>query len=1009
MRKSLLLSLAFLISAVMALAQDRTISGKVTSVEDGSAIPGVNIVVKGTTTGAVTDVDGNYKLTISGDGNTLVFTFIGMVSQEVIIGSRSVINLTMALDSEQLSEIIVTGYGSQTKEAIIGAVSVIDTEKLQMMPKASFQDALQGASPGLQVVTMDGAPGAGIAVRVRGIGSINASNEPLYVLDGQPITSGAISETDFSNGGRSSNVLSSINPNDIESLVVLKDAASTAIYGSRGANGVVLITTKSGKRNQKARIDVNTRWGTSDFAFNNILQPINGDQYYDLYVRRYVNQGNLTEQEAIDKFWTQFPVNPETGTYYSTNWLDEITQKGFTQEYDVSINGGSDKFNYFISTNYYDQNGTIKENKFERMSVRANISGKLTDKLSFTNNMNISNFNQRGITDGTRWAAPMYLAYLMAPAVPVYDQEGQFYADHKSFFMGGNNPVGQLFDDKRELRQTRITDNLSASYEIMEGLTFKSAWSFDMLRVDEYLYGNPRYGDARNRGGTAQEARTTQTNWIGTQTLNYGKTFNNAHNIDILLGYEAQMVKTDAVEMFGEGFAHPSLKTLASAANPIFVSSSRTDYAFNSYFARANYDYQNKYFGSASIRRDGSSKFGPDKRWGTFYSIGAGYAISEERFMDGVGFIDFLKLRVSYGVVGNAGIGNYEWAGLWGFNRDYDGKPGAAPSQVANPLLTWETQENFNIGLDYEMLGNRLRGTFEYFTRNSSDLLLDRPISNTTGFTAVTQNFGDMTNSGIEIAISGDVLATEDWLVSLGANITLLTNEITFLPESFVTGTKRREQGRDYQEFYLYGWAGVDPANGDPLWYTDSTKSETTNNISAATRFYDGKSATPDSYGGANIDITYKGFTLGLIFNYQTGNYVYDNPGWVIHGDGRFTPRSTSLDSYENEWRTPGQEATFPKSQWGGNQSSNTRNSDRYLYNGDFVRLKKVNFQYSFPTDLASRIKMRSLQVYVSLDNFLTWVKDDTLRFDPEQTISGVYNTITPISKTVSFGINMGF
>ncbi len=1008
MRKSLLFGLALLIWAGMALAQDRTVSGKVTSADDGSPLPGVNIVVKGTTTGAVTDIDGNYKLSVPGDANILVFTFIGMTTQEVEIGNRSIIDIAMALDTEQLAEVVVVGYGTQNKEAITGSVSIIDPAKLEMMPQASFQDALQGSSPGLQVVNNDGAPGAGISVRVRGIGSMNASNEPLYVIDGIPVTSGAVSQTDFSNGGRSSNVLASLNPNDIESLVVLKDAASTAIYGSRGANGVVLITTKSGKASDKAKIDVKARWGFADFAFNNLLQPLTGDQYFDAYVEGYVNLG-WTEQAAIDQFWTQFPVNPETGTYYSTNWLDEITQIGFTQEYDVSVNGGDEKLNYFVSGNYFDQNGTVINNKFERLSARANVSGQLTKKLSFSNNLNVSNFNQRGITDGTRWQAPFYLAILMAPAVPVFDQQGNYYADHKSFFMGGNNPVGHLNEDKRELRQTRIIDNITATLEIIEGLSFKSAWSFDILRVDEYLYSNPRYGDGRNVGGFATEARTGVYNWLGTQTLNYGATFADVHNLDVMLGYEAQKVKTDVVRADGEGFAHPSLKTLASAANPTNAFSSRTQYAFNSYFGRVNYDYQNKYFLSASLRRDGSSRFGPDKRWGTFWSVGGGYVLSEEAFMENVNFINFLKLRTSYGITGNASIGNFPWAGLWGFGRAYDGNPGAAPSQVANPELTWESQSNFNIGLDLDMFNNRLRGSVEYFSRLSSDLLLNRPLSLTTGFRSVTQNFGDMKNTGWEIALAGDIVSTDDFILTLGGNITFLKNEITFLPEPVLAGTKRREEGRDFQEYYLFGWAGVDPANGDPLWYTDSTKTTTTNNINEAVRFYDGKSATPKAYGGFNLDATWRGLTVGLFFNYQFGNYLYDGPGWVLHGDGRFTPRSTSQYAWENRW-TPenANNATFPQRAWGGNQASNTRNSDRYLFDGDFIRLKKVNIMYNFPNNITNRLKLRSLQVYVSLDNIWTWVADKELYFDPEQTISGFYNTVTPISKTMNFGLNIG-
>ncbi|MEM6526438.1 MAG: TonB-dependent receptor [Bacteroidota bacterium] len=999
MKKFLLCSAVFVFVSTHLQAQQRTVTGKVTSTEDGSALPGVSVLVKGTSIGSVTDIDGNYSVTLPEGSGTLVFSFIGLATKEVEVGSQSVIDVDMATDAKQLSEVIVVGYGTQRKEELTGSLNVIDGAQLEQIPTSTFQDALQGTS-GLQVVSNDGAPGAGVSVRVRGIGSITASNEPLYVVDGIPVTSGSVSQTDFGNGGRSSNVLASLNPNDIENVVVLKDAASSAIYGSRGANGVVLITTKSGKSG-KGKIDLKMQYGFSDFAFDNLLEPLNRDQYRQLYIEGYVNAGTLTEEEATDLYASQFPEDA------NTDWLDEISQTGTTSQYDLSFQGGSDKLTYFISGSYFDQEGVVIENKFERYSSRINLSANLTDKLKVTNNLSVSYFEQRGITDGTRWQAPFYLSYLMAPAVPVLDDQGRFYGEH-TFFMGANNPVGHLNEDERELQQSRIIDNLSLSYQITEDLSFKSAWSIDILNVDEHIFANGRYGDGRNIGGSVNDATTDIVNWLGTQTLNYGKTFNDVHNVDALIGYEAQKVTTQVLEASGEGFSHPDLKTLSSAANPTAAIGTETEYAFNSYFSRLNYDYDGTYYLQLSLRSDGSSRFGPANRRGTFWSVGLGYTLSNAGFMQNVTVIDFLKFRASYGTVGNAGIGNFDWAGLWGFTREYDGQPGAAPSQVANENLTWESQENLNIGMDLNMLNNRIGIGLEYFNRTSSDLILDRPLSNTTGFRNVSQNVGDMENDGIELTLDGKIIETPDFYLSASFNITFLNNELTFLPEPIVDGTKRREEGRDFQEYYLYGWAGVDPTNGDPLWFTDSTKSETTNDVNEAERFYDGKSATPDFYGGFNLSAGYKGFSIGLQFNYQFGNYLYDAPGWVIHGDGRFTPRSTSTYAFENRWQNPGDEALFPQHRWGGNQASNTRNSSRYLFEGDFIRLKTLNIGYDLPSSIVSKLKLRSVKVYTNLNNFWTWVADDELYFDPEQTINGVYNTVTPINKTVSFGVNIG-
>ncbi|MEM9673759.1 MAG: TonB-dependent receptor [Bacteroidota bacterium] len=1013
MRKHLSMILALLVLVVFgASAQQSTVSGKVLG-EDGTGLPGVSIFVKNTTTGTVSDIDGNYNLRVNGSDAVLVYSFLGYETEEVTVGNQSTIDITLLPDLTQLSEVIVVGYGTKRKEELTGAINVVDSEQLKQVPAPSFQDALQGSAPGVQVLANDGAPGAGMSIRIRGIGSINASNEPLYVIDGIPITSGngEISTTDFDNGGRSANPLASINPNDIENIVILKDASSTAIYGARGANGVVLITTKSGSAGT-AKIDASVRVGFSTPAFNNLLEPLSEPQYRQLYVEGHINGGNFdTEAEALDFYNQQFPDQA------NTNWIDEITQTGVTQDYNLSASGGNDKFTYFVSGNVLQQDGIVVNNKFDRYSSRINLSANLTEKLTLTNNLNLSYFTQRGITDGARWQAPFYVGYLMAPTVPVFDDQGRFYGDHQSFFMGGNNPRGHLSDDRREREQTRIINNFTLSYDIIENLTFKSAWSFDLLQVDDFIFANGRYGDGRNVGGTSQEATTDQLNWLGTQTLNYNNTFGGVHNLDVLVGYEAQRVKTDQLDYLAEGFSHPSLIFPSAGANPQAQTfNSRSEFAFESLFSRVSYDFDQKYYLSASLRRDGSSRFGPETRFGTFWSVGGGYAISEEAFMQNVSFVNFLKLRASYGQLGNAALDddnadtddNYLWAETYGFAREYDGTPGAAPLSIGNPMLTWESQGNLNFGLDFTGFNNRVNATVEYFIRESSDLLLNRPLSRTSGFREQLANISDMENRGIEIQLGADLISTSDFVLNAGFNFTAITNEITRLDEAIVDGTKRREEGRDFQEYFLYGWAGVDPTNGDPLWFTDETKVETTNQINDAVRFYDGKSATPDYFGAFNLSAQYKGFTLSGQLNYQFGNYLYDNVGWVIHGDGRFTPRSTSTYAFENRWTTPGQQALFPQHRWGGNQSSNQRNSDRYLFEGDYMRLRTLSLAYNVPSSFLEPVKLRSLQFSVLLNNFWTWTKDDQLYFDPEQTVSGVFNTVTPINKTVNFILNIG-
>jgi TonB-linked SusC/RagA family outer membrane protein len=1005
MIRKIFLCVSILLFTSSYIEAQQTITGTVSD-DSGGPLPGVAVVIKNTSNGAITDFDGNYSIEVN-PGNVLVFSYIGMATQEKIFNSQRTIDVTLMPDASELSEVIVVGYGTSTRKKLTGSVSVINSESLEMMPSASFQNALQGAAPGLQVNASDGAPGAGFSIRVRGTGSINASNDPLYVVDGIPITSGSVSQTDFGNQERSSNVLASLNPNDIESLVVLKDAASTAIYGSRGANGVVMITTKSGKSG-KPSVNIKSRVGISSFAYNNLLKPLNTEQYRELFYEAYENRGRSVER-ADNDFNSFSPINPETGTYYDTNWIDEMTQSGVTQEVDASVSGGNEKMKYYISGNYFNQDGVVINNVFKRYSTRANFSINLSNRIKFTNNFSFSKFKQRGITDGTLWEAPFYAAILLPPTIPVYDNNGRFYAEHQGI-MGASNPVGSLYDNVRDLKQQRVLESFDISYEFIDGLTFKSSWNFDLLTVDEFIYLNGRYGAARNARGRGNVANTSDFNWLGTQSLNYVTHIGENHNLSLFAAYEAQEFERNIIELQAEQFAHPDLTALSIAASPTLAETRSTEYAFNSYFARLNYDYNNTYYLSGSIRRDGSSRFGAEKRWGTFWSIGGGYNISNESFLEDSDVVDLLKLRASYGITGNASIEDFESPALWSFrNRDYINNPGGSQTQASNPLLTWESQSNFNVGLDFSLFNSRIDGSVEYFERVSSDLLLDRKLSLTTGIEEITENTGDMQNTGVEVSLGLDIVKTQDVDVSVNGNITFIDNEITYLPSPIVDGSKRRAEGHDFQEYYLFQWAGVDPENGDPLWYTDETKTTTTNNRREVERFYDGKSATPDFFGGFGLNIRYKRISLGANFNYQFGNYLYNNPGWIIHSEGRFIPRSTSVYAFENRWTTPGQDAIFPRYRAGGNRTSNHRPSSRYLYEGDFIRLKTLSLRYDLPSDILERLEISSLQVYVDLDNVWTWVADKNLPFDPEQTSSGAYNTVTPITKTYSLGVSVGF
>lgn len=996
-------------SGLAAQANLGRVTGQVTDEGTGQPLASTNVAIPGTGLGALTNAEGRFLIQNVPPGtHVLEARSLGYstatVEFTVAAGETAVVDPSLVLDPLSLDEIVVTGYGTTRKEELTGSLVSIASAKLEMPTTTTFQDVLQG-SPGVLVTSLDGAPGAGFDIRVRGQGSITAGSEPLYVVDGVPIFNNANAGTEVSNGGRTVNTLASLNPNDIESIVVLKDAASTAIYGSRGANGVVLITTKGGVAGSPIwagdpQFQLRTQVGVSDYAFNNLLQPLTAEQYRDYYLTARVNDGmSLADAEA--QLANQWPIQEDN------NWLDLMSRNGVTNQFDLSATGGGENYTYFLSAGLFDQEGNVKEQFFSRYSTRANLTARLTDNFTLSNNLSIAYTEQNGINDGSAWEAPFYMAVFMPPMLPMYDEDGFWYHRHTNV-MGANHPVGGLYENPKQRETQRIIENLAGTYRFNEQFTASSSWSFDLYNIHDYVYQNMFFGDGRNSNGWFDDSRVDAMSWQTTNTLTFNDLFRGVHSVDAVVGYEASKNDRERTNVWGEGFAHPDLKQGTSAAITQGTST-KSEYAFESYFTRVNYDYDRTYFLSASYRRDGSSRFGPDQRWGNFWSLGGGITLTNAEVLGEIPLFDYLKLRGSYGQVGNAEIGNYAWQGLYGFARDYDGLPGASPTGVANTGLTWESQGSFNLGFDYALLDNRLTGSIEYYKKSSQDLLLNVPTSLTTGFRSTLQNYGDMENSGIELSLSAELVRAPDYDVSFDFNLTTQNNEITRLQAPILDGTKRREEGRDYQEYYLYGWAGVDPDNGDPLWYTDETKTETTNNLANAERFYDGKTATPKYLGSFGFSGRYKRLSVSTLATYMFGHHLYEGAARFYHGDGRYLPRSTSQFAYENAWRQPGDDALFPRFSWGGVNSSQPSNADRWLNQGDYIRVKDISLTYRFAEGLANRVRLNSLQAHLTVTNALTWVADEHLSFDPEQIVSGVYNTGTPNSRTLSFGFTMGF
>jgi len=987
-----------------------TVVGTVIEEGTGKALSGANVYVVGTRMGTLSRVNGAFTIErVPAGTHQIEFSYIGYTTQRtevtVTAGQTATVNAILTVDPLKLDEIVVTGYGTSRKEAVTGSMLSISTQKLTELSSTTFQTALQGA-PGVLVSSTDGTPGGGVNVRVRGVGSITAGSEPLYVIDGIPLFNDGdnIGQTAFDNAGRSANPLASLNPNDIESVVVLKDAASTAIYGSRGANGVVLITTKGGVsgsaiREAAPKLEFKYQTGFSGLAFKNIHQGLNANDYHDFYIEARVN-GGMSAADAEALYLKAFPEREDN------DWLELITETGITQQYDLSATGGTDQLTYFVSANVYNQDGVVISTGFDRYSTRANLTARLSDKFQLANNLSLAHTKQNAHEDGTSFQAPFYQVVFTPSVIPMFDEEGEYYAKHTDI-MGAQHPVGALNENIWERQTDRIIDNITGTYTFDDRFSASSAWSFDIYNVDDYMYENMRYGDYRNTGGGFDESRSDVLAWQGTNTVTFADAFRDVHNLDAVAGFEFSKTTRDRVNVYGSGFAHPKLKTGASAA-VIQGSSDRLAYSFLSVFTRANYDYDGTYFLSASVRRDGSSKFGPEKRYGNFWSLGLGYTVTNSILKDH-SFINYLKLRSSYGQIGNADIGSYEWQGLYGFSPTYYDLPGSGPSQVENPILTWESQNAFNVGADYAVWDNRITGTVEWYQKVSNDLLLNVPISYTTGFRSVLQNFGDMKNWGLEFSMQAELMRAQNYDLSANFNVTTQNNEITKLGEPYVQTGFRRAEGRDYQEFFLYPWAGVDAANGKPLYYTDETKTATTSNLNETDRIYTGKTATPKYIGSFGISGRYGAFTLNASAQYAWGHHLYEYAARYYNGDGRYLPRSTSQWAWDNRWQKPGDVAKVPQQIWGGNANSQPNYSERFLFKGDYIRLKDVAVMYRLPETLTSRMGMESLTLDLRLNNYLTWVKDKDLHIDPEQPFNGIYETGSPNMKTISIGFSSVF
>lgn len=1018
MRRFLMLMLGVLLLSSQLLAQSRTVTGRVTDA-NGAPIAGASVQVKGTNAGTVTKTDGTYSINVPGNSRTLTISALGQTAQDVAINGQATVNVSLNASSERsLQEVVVVGYGTQRRRDLTGSVASVKAADIENKPFSSVDKALQGQVPGLQSVAGSGAPGANQQILIRGISSINASNSPLWVVDGVILNTGDVSRLTTT-----ANLLSTLNPNDLESITVLKDAASTSIYGSRGANGVILVTTKRGRAGKtKFRFDAEA--GSSDIAYKNPkYRSLTASEYLMITGEGLGNAGY--DQATIDA--TLKALGKGNGTDF--NWLNALTQKGTQQQYNLSASGGTDKSTFYMSGGYFKQGGVSIKTDLERYNGAIRLTNQATDRLSLNMNLDGGFVRQHTPLAGGAFGNPILSSYFILPTLSAYKADGSYNILTPDFPTSSTyNTVALANMDKRYLKQFSLRGSVGAEYKILNNLRFNTNFGTDYNTLEEDQYNNPFYGDGAvlapnsptsgpniqynfTSTGRAYDYYTRYFNWTWTNTLNYRQNFsaNGDFYGNIKVGYESQQSRGYLTGLQNTGFPLTMLLQYpASAATPKTATAQITDYSFLSQFAIADFNYHDRFILSGSYRRDGSSRFSPDHKYGSFWSVGGSWNVDREEFMRDIGFVSQLKLRASYGVNGNAGIGNYDYFQTYGFGFNYNSAPGSAPSNVGNPNLTWELNKPLDVGLDVTVLKNRLGITADYYNRKSEDLLLDVQLSRTSGFLSQRKNAGSMSNKGFELGINGTPVQFKDFTWNVNFNFAANKNKVTSLPDGkdISNGSFLYRVGYDVQSFYVRQYAGVDPANGDPLWYTDSTGKSTTNNYSGAKRFLYG-SASPKYFGGFTNTFRYKGFTLEAQLYYNFGNYVQDSWGAYYVGAG-FGATFNKVARVLDRWTTPNQVTDIPKYVYGGNKSFQSF-STFYLNQGDFIRLRDLRLGYDLPKSIVSKAKISTASIYVRGSNLWTWVKDKNLPFDPEQGSASQTNLNVFIPKTITVGVNLGF
>jgi len=1029
-----ILTLLLALVVQISFAQEKTISGTVS--DESGVLPGVSVLIKGTTTGTETDFDGKYSVSVK-SGDVLIFRYLGYKVVEKVVGNSNTINIILKEDANLLEEIVVVGYGTATKKSFTGTASVVDNENIEAKAVSNVAQALIGEASGVSVTRTNGRPGQSATIRIRGFSSIEGNSAPLYVVDGVPF----------------SGDINAVNPNDIESTTILKDASATAIYGARGANGVILITTKKGVNGKNTvEFDFQTSVNSRNLPFYDLIE--NEEDYISVVFDGLKNTGDFTgennpTQYALDNLFSDIAVaplynmwnvadgngliDPSTGAvregvtrkFTPTDWKDVGYRDGIRTEMNFKTSGGDDKTKHYFSLGYLTDEGFIANSQYDRYSARLNVSSNPIERVKIATNLDYSYSEYNDATgygggnvtymlDFTPTIYPLYLRDTDGNIVnnpntgdPFFDF-GDNVAGNARDFSATYNGIGEAIYNINRTKRHNVNANINTTVDILEGLTFETTYGMNYYSSNLDQTRNSIQGSQGVAlGGTLFKSNATYVSQNFNQILRYKTTFGESHNFNILMAHESFADHYEDFNLNKKGIVNLNPNAAGVPENYLdqngVSTGSITETSIESYFTQANYNYLNKYYLSGTVRRDGSSRFYKNK-WGTFGSVGAGWIVSEEDFLSSSKVINYLKLKASYGVLGDQG--NAAFAGQLGFNiENLLGQPSLAPRAVVDPNITWESSEQYQIGAEVELFNGAIEADLDYYIKTTNNLYVNKRLPPSTGDDVILTNDGSLENRGFEFNVTGNIVRNEDFKLSLNVNGEIFNNEITKMPIENSTGEPKvinisgnfgQSLGRSIYDYYIREWAGVDPANGDPMWienWSDENSNgqydsgegiadmlvftsenpdaliqeRVTKEYANATRKYVGKSVIPKIRGAFRLNTSYKNFSLMAQFGYSLGGYGYDSQYANLMSNGRVGTSSYHQDM-EKRWMEPGDITAVPRLYSNEKVQANST-STRFLQSSDFLSLNNVRLGYNVPSRYLKNIGLSSVNLWLSGDN----------------------------------------